>query len=156
MWWILGNYNMLTCGACFPQSHSIQLSWRNRPSYQQEQPTAGWSLDGRIQRLLLYHLTRYRSLRLHVFSPTFIIEEYVSDSLKMTYTVKVLGIYRGVRDLLHILFSVHSSLKADTDRPHYRSILGLLILHLANCSERMCLVYFIILFSYRVLFFSSI
>lgn len=59
---LVGDCNVLPCGARFPQGHPVQLPWRNRPSYQQKQQASGWSLDGWLQGFLLYHFTRYRDV----------------------------------------------------------------------------------------------
>lgn len=59
---LAGDRNVFPCGARFPQGHPVQLPWRNRPSYQQKQQTSSWSLDGWLQRFLLYHFTRYRDV----------------------------------------------------------------------------------------------
>lgn len=60
--WLVGNSNMFARGPCFPEGHPVQLPRRNGPSDQQEQQAPGWSLDGRFQRFLLHHITRYRAV----------------------------------------------------------------------------------------------
>lgn len=102
VWRLLGNCYMLTRGARFPQGHSIQLPWRNGPSHQQEQPTAGRSLDGRIQRLLLYNLTRYRAKQELLFDYMFFLFFKNTGARLREWNMLQWfeGIYKWVRDLL--------------------------------------------------------
>lgn len=59
VWWLAGDYNMFPRGSCVPEGHPIPLPWGHGSSHQQEQQAIGWGVDGRLQRLLLHHITRY-------------------------------------------------------------------------------------------------
>ena len=58
VWGFPGDRHMFPRRSRVPQGHALQLPRGNGSGDQQEQPTAGRGVDGRLQRLLLHHIAR--------------------------------------------------------------------------------------------------
>lgn len=55
--WDSRNCHMLSCGSRVQKGDALHVSRGNRTDHQQKQPAPGRSVDGWIQKLLLYHLS---------------------------------------------------------------------------------------------------
>lgn len=53
MRWQLGDHTLQSCGSCVSQTSSVHVSWRQRKCICEKYATSGWSVDGRLQRVLL-------------------------------------------------------------------------------------------------------